>query len=175
MLPAELAFSIVASRVGVPFPMFVEVIILLLAFELLIEAGVRLPKVIGQTVSIVGGLVVGQAAVEAKLVSPATVMIIAITAIAGFLMPNQDFSNAIRLWRLILAILGSIIGMFGLTFGLIFLLYHWCRIETFGVPYLDPFVANEDEQFQDTIFRLPIFTMKKRPSSLDTKNKKRME
>jgi len=175
MLPAELAFSIVASRVGVPFPMFVEVLILLLAFELLIEAGVRLPKVIGQTVSIVGGLVVGQAAVEAKLVSPATVMIIAITAIAGFLMPNQDFSNAIRLWRLILAIFGSITGMFGLTFGLIFLLYHWCRIETFGVPYLDPFVANEDEQLQDTIFRLPLFTMKKRPSSLDSKNKKRME
>jgi len=175
MLPAELAFSIVASRVGVPFPMFVEVLILLLAFELLIEAGVRLPKVIGQTVSIVGGLVVGQAAVEAKLVSPATVMIIAITAIAGFLMPNQDFSNAIRLWRLIIAIFGSIIGIFGLTFGLIFLLYHWCRMETFGVPYLDPFVASEDEQLQDTIFRLPLFSMKKRPSSLDPKNKKRME
>lgn len=107
MLPAELAFSIVASRVGVPFPMFVEVFILLIAFELLIEAGVRLPEVIGQTVSIVGGLVVGQAAVEAKLVSPATVIIIAITAIAGFSMPNQDFSNAVRLWRFILSILAA--------------------------------------------------------------------
>ena len=135
----------------------------------------RLPEVIGQTVSIVGGLVVGQAAVEAKLVSPATVIIIAITTIAGFLMPNQDFSNAIRLWRFILAVLGSIIGIFGITFGLIILLHHWCSMETFGVPYLDPFVANEDEQLQDTIFRLPLFTMKKRPTSLNPKNKKRME
>lgn len=175
MLPAELEFSIVASRVGVPFPMFVEVLILLFAFELLIEAGVRLPKVIGQTISIVGGLVVGQAAVEAKLVSPATVIVIAVAVIAGFLMPNQDFSNAVRLWRFILSILGSIIGMFGLTFGLIILLYHLCGMETFGIPYLDPFVANEDEQLQDTVFRFPLYTMKKRPSSLDPDNKKRME
>jgi len=175
MLPAELAFSIVAAKEGVPFPMFVEVIILLIAFELLVEAGLRLPKTIGQTVSIVGALVVGQAAVEAKILSPATVIVVAITAIASFTLPNQDFSNAIRVWRFILVIFSSIIGMFGLTFGLIFLLYHWCRLESFGVPYLDPFVANEDEQLQDTIFRFPISTMKKRPSGLNTKNKKRME
>jgi spore germination protein KA len=175
MLPAELAFSIVASREGVPFPMFIEVILLLLAFEILIEAGLRLPKTIGQTVSIVGALVVGQAAVEAKLLSPATVIIIAIAAIAGFTMPNQDFSNAMRLWRFIIVIMSSTIGIFGLTFGLILLLYHWCKMETFGVPYLDPFVANEDEQLQDTFFRLPTSTMKKRPSSLNTKNIKRME
>ncbi|MEA4848272.1 MAG: spore germination protein, partial [Clostridiaceae bacterium] len=83
--------------------------------------------------------------------------------------------NAIRLWRSIFAVLSSIIGIFGLTFGLIFLLYHWCRMESFGVPYLDPFVASEDEQLQDTVFRFPIFAMKKRPSSLDINNKKRME
>jgi len=175
MIPTELTFSIVASREGVPFPMFVEVMILLIAFEFLVEAGLRLPKAIGQTVSIVGALVVGQAAVEAKLVSPATVIVVAITAIAGFTMPNQDFSNALRLWRFIFVILSSIIGIFGLTFGLIFLLYHWCKMETYGVPYLDPFVANEDEQLHDTLFRFPFSTMKKRPSSLNTKNKKRME
>lgn len=175
MIPTELTFSIVASREGVPFPMFVEVILLLIAFELLVEAGLRLPKTIGQTVSIVGALVVGQAAVEAKLVSPATVIIIAITAISGFTLPNQDFSNAIRIWRFILVIFSSFIGMFGLTFGLVFLLHHWCRMETYGVPYLDPFVANEDEQLQDTLFRFPQSLMKKRPSSLDTMNKKRME
>ncbi|MHB1391685.1 MAG: spore germination protein [Clostridia bacterium] len=175
MIPTELTFSIVASREGVPFPMFVEVIILLIAFELLVEAGLRLPKTIGQTVSIVGALVVGQAAVEAKLVSPATVIVVAITAIASFTMPNQDFSNALRLWRFILVIFSSIIGIFGLAFGLISLLYHWCRMETFGVPYLDPFVSNEDEQLQDTVFRLPMSVMKKRPSGLDPINKKRME
>jgi spore germination protein KA len=175
MLPAELAFSIVASKEGVPFPMFVEVLILLVAFEILLEAGLRLPKAIGQTVSIVGALVVGQAAVEAKLVSPATVIIIAITVIAGFTMPTQDFSNALRLWRFFLVVYSNFIGIFGLTFGMIFLLFHWCKMESFGVPYLDPFVANEDEQLQDTIFRFHVKSMKKRPSSLNTVNKKRME
>ena len=175
MLPAELSFSIVASKEGVPFPMFVEVIILLVAFELLVEAGVRLPKTIGQTVSIVGALVVGQAAVEAKLVSPATVIVIAVTAISSFTIPNQDFQNAARLWRFVFVIFSSIIGIFGLTYGLIFLLHHWCCMETYGVPYLDPFVANEDEQLQDTLFRLPISTMKKRPSGLNTNNEKRAE
>ncbi|KUO77691.1 MAG: hypothetical protein APF77_13190 [Clostridia bacterium BRH_c25] len=175
MLPTELTFSIVASKEGVPFPMLVEVIILLIAFEFLVEAGLRLPKAIGQTVSIVGALVVGQAAVEAKLVSPATVIIVAITAIAGFTMPNQDFSNALRIWRFLFVILSSIIGIFGLTFGLIFLLYHWCKMESYGVPYLDPFVANEDEQLKDTLFRFPNNIMKNRPSSLNTNNKKRME
>lgn len=175
MLPAELTFSIVASREGVPFPMFVEVIILLIAFELLVEAGLRLPKTIGQTVSIVGALVVGQAAVEAKILSPATVIIIAMTAIAGFTLPNQDFSNGVRLWRFTFVVFSSIIGILGLTFGLIFLLHHWCSMETYGVPYLDPLVANEDEQLQDTLLRLPMSMMKKRPSGLNTKNKKRVE
>lgn len=175
MLPAELAFSIVASREEVPFPMFVEVFILLVAFELLLEAGLRLPKAIGQTVSIVGALVVGQAAVEAKLVSPATVIMIAIAVITSFTMPNQDFANALRLWRFVYVILSSAIGIFGLTYGLLFLLYHWCRLETYGVPYLDPFVANEDEQLQDSFFRLPFSTMKKRPSSLNPNNVNRTE
>lgn len=175
MLPSELAFSIVAAKEGVPFPMFVEVLILLIAFEILLEAGLRMPKAVGQTVSIVGALVVGQAAVEAKLVSPATVIVVAITVIAGFTMPTQDFSNALRLWRFFFVILSSYMGMFGLTFGLIILLHHWCSLESFGVPYLDPFVANEDEQLQDTIFRFPTATMKNRPSSLNPKNKKRME
>lgn len=175
MLPSELAFSIVAAKEGVPFPMFVEVLILLVAFEILLEAGLRMPKAVGQTVSIVGALVVGQAAVEAKLVSPATVIIVAITVIAGFTMPTQDFSNALRLWRFLFVILSSFMGIFGLTYGLILLLHQWCRLESFGVPYLDPFVANEDEQLQDTVFRFPMRTMKKRPSSLNPLNKKRME
>ncbi|MGE5633587.1 MAG: spore germination protein [Caulobacteraceae bacterium] len=175
MLPTELAFSIVASKEGVPFPMFVEVFLLLIAFELLVEAGLRLPKTIGQTVSIVGALVVGQSAVQAKLVSPATVVIIAVTAIASFTMPNQDLSNALRLWRFGITVLSSIIGIFGMTLGLVLLLYHWCKLETFGVPYLDPLVASEDLQLQDTLFRFPLFTMIKRPKELNPYNKKRME
>lgn len=173
MIPTELSFSIVAAKQGVPFPMFVEVLLMLIAFELLVEAGLRLPQTIGQTVSIVGALVVGQAAVEAKLLSPATVIIVATTAITSFTMPSQDLSNALRLWRFALAIFASIIGMYGFTMGLFILMYQWCKIDSFGVPYLSPFIGDEEIQLQDSLFRWPLSTMKKRPTSLDVKNKQR--
>ena len=175
MIPTELAISIAASREGVPFPMAIEVFIMLAAFELLVEAGLRLPKTIGQAISIVGAVVVGQSAVQAKLLSPATVVIIALTAITSFTMPNQDFSNALRLWRLLIFLLASLIGIFGLTSGLLFLFFHWSQMETFGVPYLSPFVSDEDKQLQDTLFRFPLNTMKYRPKILDTKNERRMK
>lgn len=175
MIPTELTFSIIAAKEGVPFPMFVEVILMLAAFELLVEAGLRLPQTIGQTVSIVGALVVGQSAVQAKLLSPVTVIVIAITAITGFVMPNQDFSNALRIWRFLFVILSCIVGIYGLTSGLILLLYSWCKMDSFGVPYLSPFVGGEEEQLKDTLFRFPLFTMKYRPSSLRVKNKRIMK
>jgi len=175
MIPTELTFSIVAAKQGVPFPMFVEVLLMLIAFELLVEAGLRLPQTIGQTVSIVGALVVGQAAVEAKLLSPATVIIVATTAITSFTMPNQDLSNALRFWRFGLAIASSIIGMYGLTVGLFILVYQWCRMDSFGIPYLSPFIGDEEIQLQDSLFRLPFSTMKHRPNSLHAKNKRLMK
>jgi len=174
MIPTELATSIASSKEGVPFPMFVEVIALLFAFELLLEAGLRLPKPIGQAMSIVGALIVGQAAVQARLLSPATVIVISITAVAGFVMPNQDLTVALRLWRVVLALMSSIIGFFGMGLGLVLILYNLCRIETFGVPYLDPFTGNDHRQMQDTLFRLPLRTMKKRPESLHTMNDNRI-
>lgn len=175
MIPTELAVSIASSKEGVPFPMPIEIFIMLAAFELLVEAGLRLPKTIGQAVSIVGAVVVGQSAVQAKLISPATVVIIALTAIAGFSMPNQDFSNALRLWRLILFLLGSFIGIFGLTSGLILLIFHWCQMETYGVPYLSPIVSDGNKPLQDTLFRYPLSKMKYRPKELKVINKKRMK
>ncbi len=173
MIPTELALVITASKEGVPFYSFVEVIFMLLAFEVIVEAGVRLPKSIGQAVSVVGAVVVGQAAVEAKLVSPTVVVTIAVTAISSFAIPDQDFSNALRLWRLIFAIVSSVIGLFGLSIGVIILLHHLSNIEVFGVPYLSPFVGEENKQMQDSFFRLPFFMQYKRPISLRTKNKKR--
>lgn len=172
MLPSELSFSIIASKEGVPFPIFVEVLFMLVAFELLVEAGLRLPQTIGQTVSIVGAVVVGQSAVQAKLLSPATVVIISITAIAGFTMPNQDLSNALRVWRFLLTIFACIIGMFGLTMGLIIMIYQWCKIDTFGVPYLSPFVGDTEFQLKDTLFRFPHTSLKERPKGLKQKNKR---
>lgn len=174
MIPSDLAISIIASKEDVPFPAFIEVIFMLVAFEILLEAGLRLPKTIGQAVSIVGALVVGQAAVQAKFVSPAVVVAIATTGIAGFTMPNQDFSNALRVWRFILVLCASIAGLFSLTIGLILLVYQLGMMESFGVPYLSPFVANEGEEvYPDTLLRFPLYTMKKRPSSIKPINKRR--
>ncbi|WP_096635358.1 spore germination protein [Clostridium cochlearium] len=174
MIPIELALSISASDKGVPFPPFLEVILLLIAFEVLMEAGLRLPKSIGQAVSIVGAIVVGQAAVDAKLVSPAVVITIAVTAMSNYTVPNQDLSNALRLWRFIIAILSSILGLMGLSIGGLILLYHLCSIECFGVPYLSPLVSGENEDFGDTLFRLPVYFLKNRPLTLNPSNKKRI-
>lgn len=175
MIPTELALAITASKEGVPFPSFVEVIFMLIAFEVLIEAGIRLPKTIGQVVSIVGAVVVGQAAVDARLVSPAVVVIVAITAISSFTMPNQDFSNALRLWRFIFVLISSVIGLFGLSLGGIVLMNHFASMETFGVPYLSPYVGQDGHQLQDSLFRLPFVSHRRRPFYLKTKNKKRIE
>lgn len=176
MIPTDLAMSIIKSKSGVPFPIFVEVLFMLIAFELLIEAGLRLPKTIGQAVSVIGAVVVGQAAVTAKLLSPAVIIVIALTGIAGFTMPNQDFSNSVRFWRLILVICSVIAGLFGLSIGLLVMGYMLSKMESFGVPYLSPFAANEGrELLQDSILRFPLFTMKKRPMNLKTTNKKRQE
>lgn len=176
MIPTELAISIASAKEGVPFPSFVEVLVLLMAFELLTEAGLRMPKPIAQTVSVVGGLIVGQAVVEAKLVSPAVIVAIALTAIAGFTIPNEDFTNAVRGWRFLLAILSSVLGLVGLGLGFLALLYELCSMECFGVPYLAPLVAMDGkEAVKDTLIRARLETIKNRPMYLRTINKKRQK
>lgn len=174
MFPTALTIAIARSRADVPFPVFAETLIMLVSFEVLFEAGLRIPKPIGQAVSIIGTLVIGQAAVDAKIVSPAVIIIIAFAGIASFTIPNQDLSNAIRLWRFIIAVLGSIIGVFGLILGFIILTNHLCSLETFGIPYLSPFVAGEDDdRFSDSLFRLPLKRNKFRPKDSQTMNVKR--
>lgn len=173
MIPTELALAITASKEGVPFPTFAEVIFMLTAFEILIEAGFRLPQSVGQAVSIVGAVVVGQAAIDARLVSPAVVVVIALTAVSSFAMPNQDFSNALRLWRFAFVLVSSVIGLFGLSLGGIILLNHLSSMEVYGVPYMSPFEGEDNKRIQDSLFRFPFSAMFKRPTSLRTTNKKR--
>ncbi len=174
MIPTELAISIIKSKIGVPFPTFFEVVFMLVAFELLIEAGLRLPQTIGQAISIVGAVVVGQAAVSAKLLSPAVIVVVALTGIAGFTMPNQDFSNGVRIWRFILVILAAICGLFGVAVGMLVMAYSLAKMESFGVPYLAPFVSMDgQEMLTNTFIRVPMFMQKKRPIELKTTNKKR--
>ena len=139
MIPLPLLRSIIEARANVPFSTTAEVLGLLLAFELLQEAGIHLPKSIGQSVSIIGGIVVGTAAVEAGLISPAALIVVSLAGICGFSLPNRDLAEAVRLCRLALAILAAKAGLFGLTLGVIALVIHLSKVKSLGQPYLAPF------------------------------------
>ncbi|MBQ3135530.1 MAG: spore germination protein [Oscillospiraceae bacterium] len=143
VIPVRLAQSIVRAKQQVPFSTLFEVLIMLIAFEVLQEAGLRLPGPIGQTVSILGGLVVGSAAVEAKIVSPAVLIAVALAGIAGYTVPVQDFANALRLWRFGFVLAAGAAGLAGLVLGGAVLTHHLAGLESFGVPYLAPFVTGE--------------------------------
>lgn len=171
MLPASLAWSIVEAKLDVPFSTVFEVLILLLSFELVQEAGLRLPPAIGTTVSILGGLVVGTAAVQAKIVSPAVLIVVATAGIAGYTMPSQEFSGALRLWRLTLVIAAALAGLFGMMAGTVLLIYHMASLESFGVPFLTPFAATGGKD-EDGVLRPPLVWVKLRERALKTKNRR---
>lgn len=166
MLPVQLALSTQAAKQNVPFSSAFEVLGLLIAFEILIEAGLRLPKAVGTAMSILGGLVVGQSAVSANLISPAVVVIVALAGISGFIMPNQDLSSGVRLMRFFLAILASLAGFFGLVIGIIVLITHLCSLNNYGTAYLSPFVDVEERNIKDTLFRFPIKYFKTQPEDI---------
>ena len=139
MLPARLLAAIIESKKDVPFSTILEVLGLLAAFEILQEAGLHLPQAIGTAVSIIGGLVVGTAAVDAKLVSPAALIVSAAAGICGFALPSRDLSDAVRIWRFALTAMAGAAGLFGLTVGTILLLIHLAGLRSLGEAYLAPF------------------------------------
>lgn len=139
MLPTKLLLSIIESKKNVPFSTLLEVLGLLCAFELLQQAGLHLPQAVGTAVSIIGGLVVGTAAVDAKLVSPAALIVTASSGICGFTLPNRELSDAVRLWRFVLTVLAGLWGLFGVTVGLLLLLTELAGLESLGRSYLSPF------------------------------------
>lgn len=171
MLPAALSWSIAEAKLDVPFSTVFEVLLLLLSFEVLQEAGLRLPPAIGTTVSILGGLVVGSAAVEAKIISPAVLIVVAAAGIAGFTSPSQEFAGALRLFRLGLVIAAALGGLFGVLLGCALLIYHLACLESFGLPYLTPFAANAGED-EDGVLRRPLPWVKLRERALKTKNRR---
>ena len=174
MIPTRLALSIIAAKQDVPFRSAFEALVLLLAFEILQEAGLRLPQSIGQTVSIIGGLVVGSAAVEAKIVSPAVLIVVAIAGIAGYTMPSQELAGALRLWRFLLAVLASAAGLFGAVMGAAALVVHLAGLESFGVPYLTPFAVSAGAQAREHVFlRRPLPQIKQRPAALRPRNRRK--
>ena len=144
MIPLALLRSMIESKKSVPFPSALEVLGLLIAFELLQETGIHLPQAVGQSVSTVGGIVVGTAAVEAGLISPAALIVVSIAGICGFVLPNRDLAEAVRVWRFGLGILGAVAGLFGVTLGLIGLSIHLSGLSSLDVPYLAPFQSNRN-------------------------------
>lgn len=171
MLPVQLALSTQAAKQNVPFSSASEVLGLLVSFEILIEAGLRLPKAVGTAMSILGGIVVGQAAVTANIVSPLVVVIVALAGIAGFIMPNQDLSSGIRVVRFVFGLLAAIGGFFGVVVGIIILLTHLCSLDNYGVAYLSPFVDIDESNHKDTLFRYPIRFFSKRPQIIAPDNR----
>jgi spore germination protein KA len=163
MLPTELLISIASSRETVPFPALVEALLMELSFEALREAGVRLPKQVGAAISIVGALVIGQAAVAAGLVSPAMVMVVAITGIASFMVPYYSLGFSIRLLRFPLVLLAGTLGLLGTMIGIIGIVVHLCSLRSFGVPYLTPMAPLKSRELKDVLIRAPRWAMKTRP------------
>ena len=139
MIPTSLLINLAAQREGVPFPAFIEALMMEAAFEILREAGLRMPKAIGQAISIVGTLVIGSAAVDAGIVSAAMVIVVAITAISSFILPSFTMSMSIRMLRFPMMALAASFGLFGILVGFIALILHMCNLRSFGVPYMSPF------------------------------------
>ncbi|MFG6116323.1 spore germination protein [Halobacillus sp. MO56] len=173
MIPAPLLINLAAQREGVPFPAFVEAVLMEATFEILREAGVRLPKAVGSAVSIVGALVLGESAVQAGLVSPAMVIVVAITAISSFVFPSYNMAIPVRMLRFSLMILAATFGLYGIILGLIALVLHLCSLQSFGVPYMSPFAPLVPKDQKDVLVRFPHWGLLSRPSATSHQNEKR--
>lgn len=157
ILPSALILSFAEAREGVPFSSVVELIFLELAFELIREAGVRVPGSLGNAIGIVGGLVIGQAAVEANLVSPIVVMIVALTALGSMTVPNEEFAAAFRLVKYGFLILGGYLGIYGIVLGVYLVIGHLAGLISFGIPYLVPFIKKEQKGSSgEGVLRVPL-------------------
>ncbi|MDI6602401.1 MAG: spore germination protein [Thermoanaerobacteraceae bacterium] len=175
MLPTDLAFSIAATREGVPFSSPIEALMMLLTLEVLREAGIRLPAPFGQTIGIVGSIVLGEAAVRAGVASPIMVIIVSLNAISSFVIPNFSLAIGFRLLAFIFLLLSSIAGLYGVLIGLIALIVHLVRLKSVGVNYLSPFINFKSIEARDTLYRAPLHFLTERPKYTMPVNKKRLK
>jgi len=172
-----LTFRMAAARESIPFPAVLEVLIMEFAFELLREAGIRLPRPVGSSIGIIGGLIVGEAAVQAGIVSPIVVIVVALTGIASFAVPSYSLMASFRLAKFLIIALSAALGLFGFWAALLILIVHLASLKSFGIPYLFPFASGDVDSytdFKDSLFRLPMMFMKKRPIYANPEQKNRM-
>lgn len=172
LLPTELLFTIAASRNAVPFPTIIEIIVMEISFELIREAGLRVPTPFGSTIGIIGALVLGEAAVSANLVSPILIIIVATTAICSFAIPDFSLSFAFRIFRFVYIILGYLCGLLGIVFGLFIQLAILANLKSFGSPYLAPYVPITNLNGSLSYFVKPIWKRESRADFLNTKRPK---
>ncbi len=174
MLPPNLLIAVAAARENVPFPAIIEAIIMEITFEALREAGLRIPKPIGQTVSIIGALVIGQAAVQAGIVSAPMVIVVSITGIASFIIPHFDLGLTFRLLRFPVMILAASLGLYGVILSIILIYLHLVTLRSFGTSYLSPTAPIVFRDWKDVLIRVPMWMMKRRPALYGTKGDQRL-
>ncbi len=175
MIPPPLYLTIAATREGVPFPAFVEALLLEITFEMLREAGLRLPRAIGPAISIVGALIIGDAAVKAGLVSTPMVVVVAFTGIASFIIPSYNAGIVVRIARFGFLISASFLGLFGIMITLLLMLIHMASLNSFGLPYLSPLAPFNLREMTDIIVRRPWFMNTLRPKMKGMENVVRQE
>lgn len=171
LLPIDLVISIAATREGVPFPVFVEALLMEFLFEAIREAGLRMPKPMGSAISIVGALVIGEASVQAGIVSAPIVIVVSLTGIASLTIPRYNIGTAFRLLRIPMLVLAGTVGFFGITIGAITILIHLVNLRSFGAPYFSPIAPRIPSSLKDVLIRAPHWAMH-RPPFLATGNHK---
>ncbi|MCL6632816.1 MAG: spore germination protein [Alicyclobacillus herbarius] len=174
LIPTKFAVAVAGGRAGVPFPAVIEVLLMEVSMEVLREATLRLPQQVGGALSIVGVLIIGQAAVAAGFASPITVVIIALTTIGSFATPAYNAAIALRILRFVLTILAGLFGLYGVVVGLILVSNHMLSLRSFGIPYLSPVVPLNWEGLKDALIRAPLWSMWRRPKQLNPVDHRRL-
>lgn len=168
LIPTVLLLAVINSREGIPFPSFVEAVIMQFFFELLREAGIRLPKPVGSAVSIVGALVIGEAAISAGIASPIMVVIIALTGIASFAIPQYSIAITLRILQFPLMLLAAMLGVFGMMIGLLWMILHITSLRSLGQPYFTPFAPMRPNRLKDVLVRVPLTRLNRSPNRKNT-------
>lgn len=175
MIPTPLLLTFISSKAGVPFPTFIEAMIMEVAFEVLREASLRLPRTVGQAVSIVGALIIGEAAVQSGIVSRPVVIVVATTGIASFTIPAFNAGISLRMLRFPFMFIAAYSGVFGLAIALYALILHMCSLQSFGVPFMAPVAPTHWKNWLNDIFIMPYWLRKFRPVYIQSRNTERMD